>query len=228
MLYQGIENEYVDQLGNSIYNQKKENFKYGTFKFSDGREISYKALWNMRTRVREANLFLNAKNRLKEKINQFGGESEYDDYLSSNSWQFFNKDDRRLYELDKFIETREERYGLVKDPDFGSKDDAIREREPLITKLGYKPLLGEDGEFVKDKYGKPDFDQPYTFSGAGVVRDAKTGRVISEWGQGSKDIPVGEGQVFIKGGVRLVPVADHQMIDAVDSGSEVLVNIRKC
>ena len=154
-LYQGIENEYVDQLGNSIYNQKKENFKYGTFKFSDGREISYKALWNMRTRMREANLFLNAKNRLKEKINQFGGESEYDDYLSSNSWQFFNKDDRRLYELDKFIETREERYGLVKDPDFGSKDDAIREREALITKLGYKPLLGEDGEFVKDKYGKP-------------------------------------------------------------------------
>ena len=152
--YQGVQKEYEDGLV-SIEQQKAADFKNGKFKFSDGRTISYEALWDMRTRMREANLFLNAKNRLKEKINQFGGESEYDDYLSSRSWQFFNKDDRRLYELDRFIETREEKYGLVKDPDFGSKDDAIKEREALITKLGYKPLLGEDGEFVKDKHGKP-------------------------------------------------------------------------
>jgi hypothetical protein len=91
----------------------------------------------------------------------------------------------------------------------------------LQIALADKITLNNKGELpeIKKIYGKKD--KEITISGSGVIRNAKTGKFIRGIVDGKGEI-LKPGEVFIEGGVQLVPTSEHAMKEAVAISQSVI------
>ena len=122
----------------------------GGVTLKDGTFVSYEYIFDKRQDILKHSLEIADSKLTKEKVESFGSEEEYNNYLEDNSWVYFNKDEQEYYKLKRELENV--RSGRSE----GDEEALINRLEQIADEKEWKTLYDENGKYLDIKMTPPE------------------------------------------------------------------------
>ena len=122
----------------------------GDVTLEDGTIIPYEYIFDKKEEILNYGL-KKINDRLgEEKVEKFGSEEEYNNYIADNAWVYFKEDDQEYYKL------KQELKNINEGKSEGDKDAVALRLEKIADKKGYKKLYDTQGNFIDIQLGEAE------------------------------------------------------------------------